>query len=330
MSGMIDDADPAVVYSGQWTVDSASSAHYKGTVHTSSTPDDKATLTFQGKVWFFTLKKISILCCIGIGIRVDSGRTAVTQGRGRSSYAIDGGSPTVYNATGQTSSEAYRSPTLPNGRHILTMTNLDDTGHLLGLDFFQVFTPDDVVLSTSSSTTGAISTGVTSISSNIGHGAPTTSISSSGFLGTTASGPDTSSTPSPSSTTKSRDASQIPLIVGPIFGAIVICGIIFLLLKHRRRKLLEADSRNPLAWEDSRHAGKPFLKFLGMSLFAHATSSASNVPTANRFSAMHWANGRKPSSLNQDLSEPPPYDVQPSQGSHSLDFNRQPAKFRTA
>ena len=168
----------------------------------------------------------------------------------------------MYNATGQLSSEAYRSPTLPNGQHILTVTNLDDSGHLLGLDFFQVFTPDDVMLSTSSSTTGAISTSVTSISSNVAHGGPTTSTTSPG---TTASRPDTTSTPNPSSTTSSttkpRDPSLIPIIVGPIFGAIVICGIILLLLKHRRRKLMEADSRNPLAWEDYTHAGKPLCQF---------------------------------------------------------------------
>ncbi len=181
-----------------------------------------------------------------------------------SSYAIDGGSPTVYNATGQSTSEAYRSPTLPNGQHTLTVTNLDNTGHLLGLDFFQVFTPDDVVSASSSgsSTTtlaGAIFTSVTSISS-IGHGGATTSTTSPGFLGATTSGPDASSTPSTSSTTKPRDPSQIPLIVGPIFGAIVICGIVFLLLKHRRRKLMEADSR--ITREDYTPAGKPFGNFL--------------------------------------------------------------------
>jgi len=173
----------------------------------------------------------------------------------------------VYNATGQTSSEAYKSPTLPNGQHILTVTNLDDTGQLLGLDFFQVFTPDSVVLSTSSSTTGAVSTSVTSVSSNIGHGGPNTSTTSPG---TTANRPDTSSTPNPSSTTKPRDPSQIPLIVGPIFGAIVICGIVLLLLKHRRRKLMEANSRNPMAWEDYTPAGKLFCQ-LSRHVFVRLT-----------------------------------------------------------
>ena len=225
-----------------------------------------------GRVYPSKMDKYQPFSVLGIGIRVDSGRTAVIQGRVHSSYTIDGGSPTVYNATGQFTTEAYRSPTLANGQHTLTVTNLDNTGHLFGLDFFQVITPDNVVSTSSSSSstttlTTAISTSVTS-NSSISHGGATSSTTtSSGFLGATTRGPDASSTPSPSLTTKPRDPSQIPLIVGPIFGAIVICGIIFLLLRHQRRKPMEADSR--ITWENYTPASKPFVNFLALAHGLH-------------------------------------------------------------
>jgi len=39
-----------------------------------------------------------------------------------------------------------------------------------------------------------------------------------------------------SSATNSRDSSQIPFILGPIFGAIVFCAIIYLWLRHRQKE----------------------------------------------------------------------------------------------
>ena len=49
MSGTrIDDTDPSVVYSGKWSVETGLALAYDGTIHTSSTFNDKATLIFQG------------------------------------------------------------------------------------------------------------------------------------------------------------------------------------------------------------------------------------------------------------------------------------------
>jgi hypothetical protein len=60
---MIDDADPAAVYSGNWTaVDEKNdfgidSSWYKGTIHYSTTPNDEVTVTFQGKPLYYSKRK---------------------------------------------------------------------------------------------------------------------------------------------------------------------------------------------------------------------------------------------------------------------------------
>ena len=47
-STIIDDADQAIVYSGKWYAETGFANAYDGTMHVSSTLNDKAVLTFQG------------------------------------------------------------------------------------------------------------------------------------------------------------------------------------------------------------------------------------------------------------------------------------------
>jgi len=150
---------------------------------------------------------------------------------------------------------AYISPTLPNGKHTLQVTLIklgnDSFYTRLSLDFFVVFTPDDTVSMSSPSsftTTSTNATTSTSVISNftIAHGNGTITLTPS-FLATTSgssalSRSGASSSPSPSSAIERGEPSQIPLIIGPIFGVIGVCGIIYLLLR-RRRKQKDLDSR---------------------------------------------------------------------------------------
>ena len=251
----------------------------------------------------------------------------------RASYAIDGGSPTVYvysNVSYQSTSQAYRSPTLPYGQHTLTVTNLDSGDYSLYLDFFLFFTADETTSapssSTSSTTTTLTSASSTRVSSNA-SGITQSGITSSAASGTrllaasatgSSSGLSSSSMPSPSSPTNPNNTNQIPLIVGPVIGAIVVCSFIFFLLR-RRQKQKGPDSPSTLS-------GKCIIHQLFQCL-AHEAVSAFNNPV--RFPPItHLANGQKPSSLLHDSSEPPPYvqDLRPP--SDLLTPNRLPAKFR--
>jgi hypothetical protein len=265
--------------------------------------------------------------------------------RARSSYTIDGGSPTIYSPDEPTTGrEGYRSPMLPNTQHTLTVTNLDYNRPLY-LDFFLVYKPDDIIyMSSSSSTTMSISTSVASNSN--AHNATTwapstndrdfkatsttlavtnttsTTLAVTNTTGSSAqSRPTASSTLSPNLATKPRNPGQILLIVGPTFGAIVACGIIYLLLR-RWQKQKQLDS-------GIIPASKPFVNFQHF-MFGSRTSSAFDDPI--RFlPAVRWVNGQKPSSFSRDLDEPPPYvhDPGPQPSSHLLTLNRQPANFRT-
>jgi hypothetical protein len=164
---------------------------------------------------------------IGIGILVNSVQRGIGQ-RGRSSYSIDGSSPTTYNNYSyQSTIEAYKSPTLPNGQHTLTVINLDNYT-VLTLDSFLVFTLEpDATSSSSPGFLSALSTGSSALS------APNT----------------TSSIPGTNSATTQRpnNSGQIALlIVGPMFGAFVICGIVYLSLKRwREKKELDSQITSP-------------------------------------------------------------------------------------
>lgn len=188
----------------------------------------------------------------GTGVLVNSGQEGVNW-RVQSSYTIDGGSPTVYsNNTMQSSTEAFRSPTLPNGQHTLTVINLDSRGVSLFLDSFIVFTDSGTGSGSTSSpsnpTTSSTSTATTPVTDSSSHASssgPTASTSTAVHLpavtmASSSTIPHNASIPTSSAATKSNDSSQIPLIVGPIFGAIFFCGILYsLVLLRRRRKRKE-------------------------------------------------------------------------------------------
>jgi len=305
MSGsMIDDSDSAVVYSGKWSSYSDWSSSYQRTTHVSGTLNDRAVLTFRG-----------------IGVLVNSGQQGVGS-RVRASYSIDGGSPTtiVYsNDSSQLTSQAYRSPTLPDGQHTLTVTNLgSDFNNIynLYLDSFLVIGADETTPASSSSnpTTLTSSTGsstrVSSEPSSIAQSRSTGTSTANGtyFQAATARGSSSSyalsgpsSSTSPRSPTNPRNSTEIPLVVGPILGAIVICSLIFLLLR-RRWKQKEPDSPvTPAAFDDP-------IRFPPV---------------------LQLADGQKPSSFLRDSREPPPYVQDTRPPSHLFTPNRLPAKFRS-
>jgi hypothetical protein len=164
----------------------------------------------------------------------------------------------------------YRSPTLSNGQHTLTVTNLANSttsGFAFTLDFFLVLTSDGAVSALSSSgttantTTNPIPSASVGSNSNITHNGTTTSTASIGFLTTTIipgpfwSAPYASPSQSPTlSTEPIKLSSRILIIVGPIFGAIVICGIIYISLRGRWKQ------NEPDAWITSTR--KSFSVFL--------------------------------------------------------------------
>ena len=174
------------------------------------------------------------------------------------------------NNTMQSSTEAFRSPTLTDGQHTLTVINLDSRGVSLFLDSFIVFTDSGSTTSPSSPTTPSTSTttntpvidssshapssGTTASTSITAH-LPAVTMAASSTLSTISHNTSTSEASTPSASTRPSDSNQIPLIVGPIFGAILFCGILytFFLLRRRRKG---KEPKEPIA-----NPGRPFTIF---------------------------------------------------------------------
>jgi len=181
-----------------------------------------------------------------------------------SSYSIDGGTPSVYNGDSHEGPwEAYRSPTLSNGQHTLTVTYLESGSGGLNLDFFVVLTPDDSMVETSLSSTSSttisgklatatVSSGALSNSSIFHSGTTSISSASTGFFAATTTSRGTSS--SATTSTKPSDPIQLLVIIGPIIGAIAFCGIIYFWLRHRRKQ------KEPDSWITS--TCKPLIIYL--------------------------------------------------------------------
>lgn len=189
----------------------------------------------------------------------------------QSSYSIDGGSPTIFKGAAGVLTEPgtlfYTSPSLSNGQHTLTITNLNDTNTLF-IDYFIVVTTGTASASTSSSQIVVTPSGTTqtssksissasvsaSVSASQSNGTSTISSSSTVgnpvLVGTSASSgdvPDSTNTSVLDSATARNNSHQRAAVIGAL-AALVILALfiaISLWLRHRRRKR-ELDS-----WENS-------------------------------------------------------------------------------
>ncbi|PPQ76284.1 hypothetical protein CVT26_009679 [Gymnopilus dilepis] len=128
---IVDDQDPAVIYSSGWEQLNAASA-FDGTKSLSFIHGDTAVLEFSG---------------VGISVYgevLPSGETSVPV----SSYSLDGGAPSFFTAvegnTTQNGAIFFQSEILSAGNHTLIVTNEGTDGHIY-LDYFVV----DIHLNTS-------------------------------------------------------------------------------------------------------------------------------------------------------------------------------------
>jgi len=130
ISQILDDRDPAVVYSSGW-LRAGSSNEFNATTSYANDPGLTASLVFQG---------IQVFVYGTLGPR-NAQRLSP-----QSSYSVDGSTPVTYqavqNPSVQYSVRFYVSPLLPNGQHTLSVTNLI-TSDSLFLDYFLVLRADD-------------------------------------------------------------------------------------------------------------------------------------------------------------------------------------------
>jgi len=125
---IIDDHDPAVVFSPGWS-QGGSGKEYNSTTSYTDSAGRNATLTFQG---------ISVAVYGTIGSS-NGGRPPP-----RTSYAIDGNTLVIYEpvlmSTAQQHQRFFQSAQLPTGDHTLVITTLRDNCDIYILDYFIVET----------------------------------------------------------------------------------------------------------------------------------------------------------------------------------------------
>jgi len=127
---ILDDRDPAVVYSSGWRR-AGSSNEFNATTTYANDEGLTATLVFQG---------------IQVFVHGTLAPRNAQRLSPQSSYSVDGNSPVTYQAVQSSSVQYsvrfYASPLLPNGQHTLFVTNLI-TSDSLFLDYFLILRADN-------------------------------------------------------------------------------------------------------------------------------------------------------------------------------------------
>jgi len=213
-----------------------------------------------------------------IGIRVAVYGTTRPPASGtvspQSSYTVDRNGPVTYtppqDGDVQYRQLFYESPTLPNGQHTLTVTNLHDSDEFF-LDYFVVFVEDETtvtpplsssaaptvttttIIKTSSSREIATSTSITVSPVNVYAGTTSSTVASTTLPSTTLP----SATPGsgnvlPSPTNSNNKTTSIAGGIGGAIGGIMLLVIIFLLCARRRQRkaILEREAQRVTSCEN--------------------------------------------------------------------------------
>ena len=260
----VDDPDPSVSYSGNWQFSTDSLRDYHNTVHLTNTINSKATFTFTGTPFrsYESLPNSTSITGINVMAYGDVRASETPQ----SSYSIDGGSLTFFKGAAGVLTEPgtlfYTSPSLSNGQHTLTITNLNDTSTLF-IDYFIVVTTGTASTGTSSTSssqvvvipstgtiaqTGSKSVSSTSVSTSVSpsqsNGTRTLSSSTVAnpvLVGTSASSggiSDPTNTSAPDSATARNNSHQRAAVIGALAAIIILALfiVVSLWLRHRRRR----------------------------------------------------------------------------------------------
>jgi len=235
----IDDTDGSIGYSGSWDPVSSSTA-YQSTLHSTTQTGATATFSFNG----------NMARVFGHVPACDSPSNIVVQ------FSMDGVASNALSMACTSSPRQdviyFATPTLSNGSHKLTITNMG-TGpfqldHIeIGSDGSAPPTPVGTASTTSNGASSPTSSALPSGSTSLPSTGPTTlsplvpapAMSSGGSSLTPVTGPSTSSSSSPDNATSSSSSSpHLGPIIGAVVGAFVVViflGFLFIHCRRRRR-----------------------------------------------------------------------------------------------
>jgi len=171
----IDDRNPLIYYSpnASWTR-GGNASDYDATSTFTSTPGASASITFSGRVQSFHIYVLTNWTTKGIGISVWGTIDRLdTPAFVLSSYSVDGGPTTTYNATVQPQFQFqqnfFQSGTLTPASHTLVVTYLTSNGRYF-IDYFFITPSNSPITATSTSPVSSSSSSVsTSITAGNSH-----------------------------------------------------------------------------------------------------------------------------------------------------------------